>query len=719
MARAMKPAIIFLLLAAWTVAASADVGTFDELDRRNGAVGSYKALVIGIDAYADPGIEASSVAVKGARHVADALRDRAGFDVKLLVDGEASRAAVLRELRGLARGMGINDSVVVYYSGSSTIDNAARQAWWLPSDAVPGDDSTWIADREIQEAVNTMKARDVLILSDAALGDTVFGATHRLAAQRDGSYYVDLFNKRSRWAMISGNTRPVPQGKGMSVFAEGVAKALSSKNRCLSTMEMYSSMKKDLRKAGDKPPRCRSLRNTGDQGGEFVFLLSESSKPAVVKAPPVKAKPTPVPAPVPVVKLSPPKSKPQPANGSLQLSSNIKGAELFINGKKQGQTPVSDIVLKAGTHKIRLNKAGYLAWNGTVEIEKGKKRRLTATLKKEPPKKGKLFVTVKPESAVMSLNGEAFKSGLSVDAGTYTVKVTAALYESREVKAQVSPGKDAWVEVFLTPLPTFKGEWGQYVYIKPGSFRMGSPSSEVRRKDDEPPHAVTLTQGYFIQDREVTVAQWERFVSASGYKSEAETAGGAYAMEDYMWRQSREYSWKNPGFAQDENHPVTGITYNDALAFVAWLNGQGQVTYRLPSEAEWEFAARAGETTAFSTGACLGSADANVDANASWGGCPSGSASSGTVAVGAYKPNAWGLYDMHGNVAEWCLDWYGRYPRASAKNPVGPTSGTMRVVRGGGWATYAYNARSAYREATDPARASSELGMRLVIDVPK
>ncbi|WP_300668555.1 SUMF1/EgtB/PvdO family nonheme iron enzyme [Desulfoluna sp.] len=714
MAREIRSVIIFLLMAAWTVAASADVTSFEELERHQGAVGSYKALVIGIDTYVDPGIERSSVAVKGATRVAEVLRTRAGFDVKLLVNAKANRAAVLRELRGLARGMGINDSVVIYFSGSSRVDKATRKAWWYPSDAATGDETTWIADSEIQVAVNSMRVRDVLILSDAALGDNMFGATHRLAKRRDGDYYVDLFNKRSRWAMISGNSLPVSQGAKMSVFAEGVVKALSDrKARCLTTMEMFSSMKKELRKAGGMPPRCRSLRNTGDQGGEFVFLLAGTSQPVAVKAPPAKA------APVPAVKLVPPKPKPQSVNGRLDVLANIRGAELTVNGRALGKTPVSGMTLKAGTHKITLTKQGYLAWNETVKIERGKESRVNATLTKEPPKKGKLFVSVKPASAAVKLDGSSFKSGTFVHAGTHRVKVVAPLFEPGEVKVVVSPGKDAWVEVFLTPLPAFSGDWGRFVYIKAGSFRMGSPVSETRRKENETPHAVTLSRGFFMLDREVTVAQWKAFVASSGYKSEAETSGGAYAMEDYSWTRSREYSWKNPGFAQKGEHPVTGITYADALAFIRWLNDHGAITYRLPTEAEWEYAARAGELTAFSTGACLGSGDANVDANASWGDCPAGEASSGTVASGSFKPNAWGLYDMHGNVGEWCRDWYGRYPRVSTRDPLGPSSGSNRVVRGGGWATYAYNARSANREATDPTRASAEVGMRLVVEVPQ
>lgn len=713
MARTIRPVILFLVMAAWAVAASADVRTFDELDRRQGAVGSYKALVIGIDAYADKGIEGSAVAVKGARAVADALRHRAGFDVKLLTGRSAGRADVLRELRGLARGMGSNDSVVIYYSGASRVDGDGRSAWWFPSDARVGDAATWIADREIQEIVNTMKARDVLILSDAAMGDTVFGATHRLAEQRDGDYYVELFNKRSRWAMVSGNTRPVPKGSGISVFAEGVVAGLFTKGRCLSTMEMFSAMKEGLRKSGAMPPRCRSLRNTGDQGGELVFLLSDGSASGGAKGAAALS------APVPEVTLPSPNPALQSPNGRLDVASNVKGAELFVNGKKLGETPMTGLELKAGVHKITINKEGYLAWNGTVDVERGKESLVTATLKKEPLKKGALHVTVKPESAVVRLDGDLFKNGTVVEAGTHTVKVAAPLFQSSEVKVEVSSGKDAWVEVSLIPLASFAGNGGRFVYVKPGSFKMGSPATESRRKDDEALVPVTLTRGFFMQEREVTVDQWQAFVTASGYKSEAETSGGAYALEDYVWRQSREYSWKHPGFGQKGDHPVTGITYADALAYVAWLNAQGKELYRLPTEAEWEYAARAGEATAFATGRCLGSADANVDANASWGECPAGSASNGTVAGGSYKPNAWGLYDMHGNVGEWCRDWYGQYPRASVNDPVGPASGTSRVVRGGGWATYAYNARSAHREATDPARACSEVGMRLVIEVPK
>ncbi|VVS94841.1 SUMF1/EgtB/PvdO family nonheme iron enzyme [Desulfoluna spongiiphila] len=718
MARAIRPVVMFLLTAVWTATALADVKAFDELERRQGSVGSYKALVIGIDTYADPGIEGSPAAVEGARHVADALKGRAGFDVKLLINEAAGRAAVMREFRGLARGMGINDSVLIYFSGSSHTDKAARKAWWLPSDARPDDPATWIADDEIQEAVNVMKARDVLILSDAALGDTMFGATHRLASRRDGEYYVELFNKRSRWAMISGNVHPVAGEGGVSVFARGVASALSSKGPCLTTMEMFSGMKKELRKSGTMPPRCRSLRNTGDQGGEFVFLLSAPAPaPVVVKAPRIKPKA----APVAVVKLVPPKPKPtrKPVDGRLKVSSNITGAELYINGKKQGITPVSNIALKEGTHEVRLSKEGYLAWNGSIDIERGKERSLTATLEKEPPQKGKLFVKVKPGNASIRLDGAAFKSGGTVEAGTHTVKVSAPLFKSGKAKVVVSSGKDAWVEVFLTPRDSFKGEWGHYVFIKPGTFTMGSPDTESRRKEDESAHSVTLTRGFFMQDKEVTVAQWQAFVDDSGYKSEAETAGGAYALEDYVWTQSREYSWKNPGFSQSGDHPVTGITSADIQAFLKWVNKESKYTYRLPTEAEWEYAARAGESAAFSTGACLGSADANVDANASWGECPAGAASNGTLPVGTFTPNAWGLYDMHGNVAEWCRDWYGRYPQKSVKNPTGAASGTNRVVRGGGWATYAYNARCAKREAVNPSRGCSEVGMRLVVEIPK
>lgn len=723
MTKAVKSILLFLVLAAWGGAAVAQVTELDKLNRRYGAVGSYRALVVGIDVYSDAGIQSSGAAVAGARDVASALAAKAGCEVRTLFGAAATKEAILRELRVLSRAMGVGDNVVLFFSGTSKRGDTRNEGWWLPSDAALGDPETWISSELLCETINTMKVKDVLVFSDAYLADGVFGASHRLPAQRDDSYYLTLFNKRSRWGVTSGNLMPKPYKGGGSLFARTVAKGLGEASSCLTTMEMMGPHVKALRSEADLAPRCRSLRNTGDQGGEFVFLLENEVKKAKVAAAPKKVvpkpAPKPAPAPVPKVTLEAPKPKPIPKKGTLHVAANVRGARVLVDGRLVGETPVKGITLGVGKHKVRIRKDGYLAWAENVTISGGKKRRITASLKKEPPKTGKVFLTLKPAKAKVLLDGKPFKSGSTVKVGSHTLKVSSTLYASKTLPVEVSSGGEARVEVYLQPVKVYKGDWGRYVYVAPGDYRMGSPSSEPRRKADEEPHPVSLKRGFYIQDREVTVSQWQRFVASTGYKTEAESKGGAYALEDFLWNKSGEYTWKNPGFTQGGDHPVTCITYADALAFIDWLNGLGSFRYRLPTEAEWEFAARAGSGDAFSTGSCISSEHANINGNVSWGGCPPSSAPEGTVPVGRFAPNPWGLYDMHGNVAEWCRDWYAPYPTGSTADPLGPSSGNLRVVRGGGWATYAYNARSAHRGGKAPDAAYSEVGMRLVMELPQ
>ena len=136
-------------------------------------------------------------------------------------------------------------------------------------------------------------------------------------------------------------------------------------------------------------------------------------------------------------------------------------------------------------------------------------------------------------------------------------------------------------------------------------------------------------------------------------------------------------------------------------------------TYRLPTEAEWEYAARAGTTTPFAFGNCLSTNDANYKGTYPLTGCSKGQSRKTTISVGSLRKNVWGLYDMHGNVYEWCQDWYGKYPTGSVTNPTGPATGSLRVIRGGSWNDEARYCRSAFRLSDGPDFASSNLGFRL------
>ena len=223
----------------------------------------------------------------------------------------------------------------------------------------------------------------------------------------------------------------------------------------------------------------------------------------------------------------------------------------------------------------------------------------------------------------------------------------------------------------------------EWVSIPAGTFIMGCSTGEVDRSDDEIQHQVSLS-AFKLSKYEVTFAQYDAFCDASGRQKPADEGWGR------------------------GNQPVINVSWDDAKAFALWMG------CRLPTEAEWEYACRAGTTTPFNTGNCLSTKQANYDGVFSYYNCSEGEYRRKTLPVGSFAPNAWGLYDMHGNVWEWCSDWYGKYQTSATTNPKGPASGSDHVCRGGSWSNYALDCRSAFRN-TLPINTDSDddVGFRL------
>ncbi len=237
----------------------------------------------------------------------------------------------------------------------------------------------------------------------------------------------------------------------------------------------------------------------------------------------------------------------------------------------------------------------------------------------------------------------------------------------------------------------------EFASIPAGKFLMGSPATEKERRSNETQHEVTLTQGFRMGVHEVTQAQYEQVMR------------------------------KNPSYFKGATLPVESVSYKDALEFCQKLSdlpaekAAGR-KYRLPTEAEWEYACRAGTSTPFHFGNELNGTQANCDGTIPYGTSQKGPYLEKTSPVGSYPPNAWGLYDMHGNVWEWCADRYGDYPEGPVTDPSGPEAGSYCVNRGGCWDLGAALCRSAFRIWFDPSDRLNWSGFRLALSssgIPK
>jgi formylglycine-generating enzyme required for sulfatase activity len=296
----------------------------------------------------------------------------------------------------------------------------------------------------------------------------------------------------------------------------------------------------------------------------------------------------------------------------------------------------------------------------------------------------------------------------------------------------------------------------RFVLVPAGEFAMGSdespdalardfPQYELRRFDelfDEAPvHRVQITRPFYLGQHEVTVGQFRAFLQASGYTPEsiADGTGGYGYNRDYDPAKSRrgdafegrdpKYSWRDPGFAQTDRSPVVNVTWNDAVALARWLGQREQRTYRLPTEAEWEYACRAGSRTRYFNGhdpqALLQVANIfDADSRRDWpqwqGFALQGSDGFAfTAPVGSFAPNAFGLHDMLGNVWEWTADWHDEtyYTRSPLQDPPGPADGDVRVRRGGSWHTWPLYARCSYRNWNSAQTRYTLVGMRLLLEV--
>jgi formylglycine-generating enzyme required for sulfatase activity len=385
---------------------------------------------------------------------------------------------------------------------------------------------------------------------------------------------------------------------------------------------------------------------------------------------------------------------------------------------------LSPAALTPGNHQI---VAGFTesAWSDTLTIQILKTR--------APPvpvnlvaKAAQLTVNVVPNDATVLLNNtkKNYAPGMELAPGSYEIQVSKKGYTTDVRKILLAAGeiknvtvtlvdgdqqpkimlaeKDAKeknqkkIKVWTEPLTGM-----EFVWIPKGCFMMGSPETEMNRGRVETQHEVCV-DSFWMGRYEVTVKQYSIFISKTQYKGNGENAWSCDGLA-------------KPNFSQEENHPVACISWHDAKAFGDWLSNttKAKHQFRLPTESQWEYACRAGTQTPFYFGENINPDIVNYNGNYPYGTAKKGLYRKKTTPVGSFPANAFGLFDMHGNVWEWCQDWYGSYPTTPVTNPGGASSGSTRVKRGGTWYNGAQYCRSAERSYYSPGYRSHYIGLRL------
>ena len=287
-------------------------------------------------------------------------------------------------------------------------------------------------------------------------------------------------------------------------------------------------------------------------------------------------------------------------------------------------------------------------------------------------------------------------------------------------KAEAKRAQDEWSHYLKTPVELTNSIGMKLVLVPPGEYYMGPFEG----------HRVRITRPIYWGAYEVTRAQFARFVAETGFTTVAELKKGGITLDNAekpaKWDPQKSYTWRAPGFPQEDNHPVVQLVWDDATAFCDWLSRKEGKQYRLPTEAEWEYACRAGTRTRLYNGNDLeeGTKIGNIaDATAKaiyprWDrGVKTSDGYVYTSPVGKFRPNNFGLYDMIGNVSEWCFDWYDKdyFEHSPTENPAGPPTGTQHIGRGGGFSDVA---GSRYRYYGNAIFRRPDWGFRVTCNVP-
>ncbi|MEO1419067.1 MAG: SUMF1/EgtB/PvdO family nonheme iron enzyme, partial [Bacteroidota bacterium] len=706
-------------------------------------------LIIGIDKYQHhPPL---NNARRDAETLRDILVDRYQFEEKhvtALLDEDATRRNILRTIRKVGEKLTPKDNLLIYFAGHGTMNVRKSQGFWIPVDAEK-EEADFVANDRVRASIGDMEAHHVYLIVDACFsGSMIVRSTEKVAQL--------LEENPSRRVLTSGRKEAVSDGKvgnHSPFFAAVKHQLLNPLGTYLSCLDLENHVTHNTPRNAHQLPEANFIFGAGDQSGKFVFYPKRSEKDDFEQAKGSISKLNAFLIQYPYGKYS------EVAFWERTLlKDTILAFDTYLEKYPRGswvdqaKIKLKDAEEKAYYERIIQNRSlsdirdyqeRYPNGRYSQKIEKIRADELEILRIKEEKQK-KIEENKRQATIAAKVKDEAKKKYLEEEARlkaekTYREELIKETHQINSEKASQKEGKPEPTNSLIRYIPfglvllvlgilgitqftgSNKPDSGesspiqagstdtstkeiptpQMVEIVGGTFQMGSNDGYGREK---PVHEVSLST-FEIGKYEVTVEEYLAFCRATDtHWPEWLEEGSVYHVET-----GTDSYYKDNGYqkAGSEKLPIVGVNWNDATAYAQWLSQETGQSYRLPTEAEWEYAAGGGKSNRTTY---AGTHSKSALSGFAW---YSFNSNSTPHPVGQKQPNTLGLYDMSGNVWEWCQDWYGDYPNGSHTDPQGPTSGEYRVIRGGSWLNDPRGCRVAFRFNGTPAYRGNYFGFRL------